>query len=184
MDEKKGRLGGGHDGMLIAARIVLTVAAIGLVAAFFLPWASADDAYREAAAQAPEIVVYEGTGITAAQAADLSLLEFAQIYGSMEGAWTMYMYLMYALLGISAVSLVCAAAGKPVVTSVFALLACALSRLLVWDFEDRGALPNATYDWGIAPAIYLGATVAIVVIAIWMVVMRRKEKAVKVTVGA
>ena len=41
MDEKKGRLGGGHDGMLIAARIVLTVAAIGLVAAFFLPWASA-----------------------------------------------------------------------------------------------------------------------------------------------
>ena len=84
MDEKKGRLGGGRDGKFIAARIALAVAAIGLVAAFFLPWASANDAYREAAAQAPEIVVYEDTGITAAQAADLSLLEFAQIYGSME----------------------------------------------------------------------------------------------------
>lgn len=184
MDEKQERMGGGHDGMLIASRIALAVAAIGLVAAFFLPWASADDAYREAAARAPEIVIYENASITAAQGADLSLLEFAQIYSSMEGTWTLYMYLMYALLGISAVSLVCAAAGKPVVTSVLALLACALSRLLVWDFEDRGALPNATYDWGIAPAIYLGATVAIVAIAIWMIVMRRKDKAAQATVGA
>ncbi len=184
MDEKKGRLGGGRDGKFIAARIALAVAAIGLVAAFFLPWASANDAYREAAAQAPEIVVYEDTGITAAQAADLSLLEFAQIYGSMESAWTLYMYLMYALLGISAVSLVCAAAGKPIATSVFALLACALSRLLVWDYEDRGALPNATHDWGIAPTIYLGATVVIVVIAVLVVVMQRKGKATQATVGA
>lgn len=184
MDEKKERLDGGYDGMLIATRVALAVAAVGLVIAFFLPWASADDAYREAAAQAPEIVVYEDAGITTAQAADLSLLEFAQIYGSMEGTWTLYMYLMYGLLGISAVSLLCAAAGKPVVTSVFALLAYALSRLLVWDYEDRGALPNATYDWGIAPAIYLGATVAIVAIAVWMVVIRRKGKATRATVGA
>lgn len=184
MVEKQERMGGDRDGMLIASRIALAVAAIGLVAAFFLPWASADDAYREAAARAPEIVIYEDVNITAAQGADLSLLEFAQIYGSMEGTWTLYMYLMYALLGISAVSLACAAAGKPIATSVFALLACVLSRLLVWDFEDRGALPNTTYDWGIAPAIYLGATVAIVAIAIWMIVMRRKGEAAQAAVGA
>ena len=54
MDEKKERLDGGYDGMLIATRVALAVAAVGLVIAFFLPWASADDAYREAAAQAPE----------------------------------------------------------------------------------------------------------------------------------
>lgn len=159
----------------IVARIVMVVAALGLVAAAFLPWASADAEFREGAALAPNFMFYAPAGITAADATDLSLFEYAQVYGTMAG-WELYSYLIYGLLGVSVLSAVIAAAGKPIGSAVFAILTCALSRLLVWDFSDRGVLPNGTHDWGMAPAVYMVATVVLVAVAVVAVVLKRKEK--------
>lgn len=161
----------------LALRVVMVVAALGLVAAFFLPWASADEEFRSAAAQAPEFMYYEPTGLTVSDAQDLSLLEYAQVYGSMEGAWVVYMVIMYATAAVSVLALILAACNKPIGAAVFGALTLAASRLLVWDFTDRGVLPNSTHDWGAAPTIYLVAAVVLVVAAIWLFIVKRRAKA-------
>ena len=161
----------------LVARIVMVVAALGLVAAFFLPWASADEEYRAAAAKAPEFMYYEPTGLTVADAQDLSLLEYVQVYGSMEGAWPIYMVVMYATVAVSVLAFILTVCGKPIGAMVFGVLALAASRLLVWDFTDRGVLPSSTHDWGIAPAVYVVATVLLVAAAIWLFMAKRRTKA-------
>lgn len=164
--------------VMLIARIVLAVAAALLVAAFFLPWASADEEFREGAATLPDFMFYEPAGMTVADACDISLLEYAQVYGSMEGtAWVVYMVVMYAGLALSVVALLLAVLGKPIGTAIFAVLACAVSRLLVWDFGDRGVLPSSTHDWGAAPTVYLIATVAVIAFAIWLVALKRQARA-------
>lgn len=179
MDEAQVRqaIGAGAP-MKLIARIVMVVAALGLVAAFFLPWASAGEDYREAAALAPGVMFYEPTGLTVEGATDLSLFEYAQVYGSMSGTgWEIYQYIMYAALGVAVIALVLAAFGKPVGAAVFGILTLAASRLLVWDFEDRGVLPNGTHDWGIAPVIYFVAAVVLIAAAVWVFVLKRQAKA-------
>ena len=161
----------------LALRVVMVVAALGLVVAFFLPWASADEEYRSAAAQAPEFMYYEPTGLTVSDAQDLSLLEYAQVYGSMEGGWVIYMVIMYAMAAISVLALILAACNKPIGAMVFGVLTLAASRLLVWDFTDRGVLPNATHDWGIASTIYLVAAVVLIATGIVTAVLKHRQKA-------
>ncbi len=174
---EEGKRGGSPQALIV--RIVLVVAALGLVAGFFLPWASADAEFRDAVALAPDLVFYEPTGMTVSDATDISLLEYAQVYGSMgEGtAWQIYMIIMYGVLAVSVVTLLLAALGKPVGASIMAVLVLAGSRLLVWDFGDRGVLPNSTHDWGIAPTIYIIAFVILLAAAVWLFVMKRKVKA-------
>lgn len=178
MDERNSAAGGGIS-RCVVARIIMVVAALGLVAAFVLPWASAGKEFRTAAAALPEVMFYEPTGMTVADATDLSLLEYAQVYGSMgneSAVWMVYVVIMYAAAGASVLALVLAALGKPIGAGVFAVITLGISRLLVWDFGDRGVLPNSTHDWGMAPTIYLVAAIVLIAAAIWMFVLKRQEK--------
>lgn len=166
------------NSMQLIARIVMIVAAVCLVGAFFLPWASANSDYREGAEAMPDIMFYEPTNLTAADAADLSLIEYAQVYGSMSGTgFELYMYIMYGLAAISVLALVFAAFGKSIPSGIFGILSLVLCRVLVWDFESRGVLPNSTHEWGIAPNVYLVATIVLVAAAIWLLVVKHKAKA-------
>lgn len=161
----------------LIARVALVIAAIGIISAFFLPWGSAGAEWREAAAQAPDVMFYEPTGLTVSDAADLSLLEYAQVYGLMgDTVWVMYAYIVYAGIAFGAVAVVLAALARPVGAAVPGALAFAISRLLVWDFGDRGVLPNSTHDWGAAPTIFVIAAVALVVAAVWLFMIKRREK--------
>lgn len=166
---------GGASRQLLA-RIAMVVAAIVLVAAFFLPWAAAGEEFREGVRRAPETMFYEPTGMTVTDAVDLSLLEYAQTYASMGSGWTVYTGVMYSVLGASALALLLAALGRPIATAVFATLAFAGSRLLVWDFGDRGVLPNGTHGWGVAATVYVVAFVALLAAATWMFVLKRRAK--------
>ena len=77
---------------------------------------------------------------------------------------------------LSALALLLAALGKPIGSAVFGVLTLAVSRLIVWDFTDRGVLPNATHEWGVAPTVYIVAAVALVAAAVWMVVLKRRDR--------
>lgn len=164
----------------LIARVLMVIGALLLVAAFFLPWASADADFRDAAAEMPQVMFYEPTGMTAEDATDISLMEYAQVYGSVGGTWQVYTAIMYATLGAATLALVLAALGRPVGAAVFGTVTFAASRLLVWDFGDRGVLPNSTHDWGMAPTVYIVATLVLVAAAVWMFVLKRQEKAAQV----
>ena len=162
----------------LVARIVLAIAAAALVAAFFLPWGSAGEEYREAAMSAPsDLMFYEPAGLTVEGATDLSLLEYAQVYGSMgDGGWGLLAAIIYAALVFSALALLLAALGKPIGTAVFGILCFAVTRFLVWDFNDRGVLPNGTHEWGVSPGVYLAATAVLIVAAVVLWVSKRRRK--------
>lgn len=156
----------------------MAVAAVGMVVAFFLPWASAGDEFRDAAASLPDIVFFEPTGMTVAEATDLSLLDYAGMYAALgeNTAWLIYTLLMYTILILSAITVLLAVLGKPIGATLMGALAFAGSRLLVWDFGDRGVLPNGTHDWGIAPTVYIVAFVVLVVASVWMFLLKRRAK--------
>ncbi len=161
----------------LAVRLLMVLAAAVAVAAFFLPWGTADEEYREAAAQMPDVVYYEPTGMTVSDAADLSLMEYAGVYHSMGSVWEVYAVIMYAILAASVLALLLAAMGKPIGAGVFTILMLAASRVLVWDFEDRGVLPGSTHVWGAAPTAYLVASLVLILAAVGLFVLRRREKA-------
>lgn len=163
----------------LLARLAMVVGAVALVAAFFLPWAAAGTEYREAAAERPDFMYYEPAGMTVTDAADISLLEYAQVYASMgEGSgWQVYTVIMYAVLGASILTVFLAALARPIGAVLVGTVAFAGSRLLVWDFGDRGVLPNATHDWGLAPTIYIVAFVVLLAASVWLFVLKRKAKA-------
>lgn len=160
----------------LLARIAMVVTAAALVAAFFLPWATADEEFREGVQRAPETMFYEPTGMTVVDAVDLSIFEYAQVYATMGSGWSVYAGIIYAVLGAAVLTLLLAALGRPIATAIFATLAFAGSRLLVWDFGDRGVLPNGTHDWGVAATVYVVAFVALLAAAIWMFVLKRRAK--------
>lgn len=165
---------------VLVLRIAMAVAAAVLTASFFLPWGSADEAYREAAASVPsDMMFYAAAGLTVADAADLSLLEYAQTYGSMGGSWNVLAAIICSIPVLSVVALLFAALGKPIVSAVFGVLALVVTRFIVWDFTERGVLPNGTHEWGIAPAIYLVAALCVVISAVVMVVLKRRQNAAR-----
>lgn len=174
VDEKKEV---GRSSWALLARLAMTVAAVGMAVAFFLPWATAGDEFREAASSFPDVMYYEPTGMTVTDATDISLLEYAQVYASMENtSWQVYTVIMYAVLGASVLTILLAALSKPIGAALVGAVVFAGSRLLVWDFGDRGVLPSSTHDWGLAPTAYIAAFVVLVAAAVWMVVIKRGAK--------
>lgn len=168
----------------VVPRALMIVSALLLVAAFFLPWASADAEYREAARRVPDMWFIEEAGLTVDDATDLSLFEYADLYARAEqlgqpAEWAVYAPLMYAAVVLSALALLLACVGKPIGAGVFAILTCVLSRLLVFDFTDRGVIPSSTHEWGAAPVVYLVGTACLVAAAIWFVVEARRARAAR-----
>lgn len=158
-------------------KAVMIIAALALLIAFFLPWASATALFREAAGTSPDEVLYEQTGTTVSDAVELSLFDFAQLYAAESSELIIDSVIMCAMLIASIIVLILASRDKPIGAAIIALLTFAGSRLLVWDFEARGVIPSTYYDWGFAPTIYIVATVLLLAAAIWRAALKRKAKA-------
>lgn len=166
--------------VMLILRIAMVALAALLVGCFFLPWGSAIAEFRDAAAQMPEAWFYEPAGLTAADAVDLSLMEYAASYQTLEGALRdVYVSIMYAAVALPAIALLFAALGKPVPASIFAVLTLAVTELLRWDFGDRGVLPSASHDWGIAPTVYMVAAIVLIALGIASAVLKHRVKKAK-----
>lgn len=157
-------------------------AAVLLVAAFFLPYAAGTPEFREGLASMPVNPYSETLGMSNEELADISLFEYARIYGAsgelgMGDAFAMIYLPLTAAEGVMGVlTLLFAALRKPIPVIVFSALTVALTFLLNWDFEDRGVIPSSSYDWGVARWAYLVAGIAAIALAIWQIVLRRQLK--------
>ncbi|MBM6676126.1 hypothetical protein H6A07_05155 [Olsenella uli] len=150
------------------------VAAILLVAAFFLPYASATEEYRAALGMLSQ----NPFGLENGELADVSLFEYVRIYlnAASETFAAVYVPLTVAPAVLGVLTVFFAALRKPIPSIAFSVLTVAVTFLLNWDFEDRGVIPSDSYDWGIAKWVYLVAGVAVIACAVWQIVLRRKAK--------
>lgn len=164
---------------------VAIAAAVALVAAFFIPYASATESFRatlESAAAAPDLFV-QSTGLTPAEAADVSLLGYAramaQLGGEQFNGASVYMGIYIALGAVSVLTLLLALFRKPVGAIVFALAAFGLNSFIASDFEYRSVIPGTNYDWGPARWVYMGAAIVVIVAAVFVFIAKRREKAAR-----
>lgn len=167
---------------LVVALSVILISLL-VVVAFFLPYASAKADYRKILENFPQQIYMQEIGMTNADAMDISLLEFARVYGAFAessgqiGAVGTIVVVMISLVGLfSLLTLIFAALRKPIVILIFNCLTFGTVYLLSWDFQDRGALPNNSYDFGMAYYIYYIGAALILAGAICMLVMKIQEK--------
>ena len=164
------------------AAVVSIVAAALLVAAFFLPYAAGTQEYRESLDSMSANPYEETLGMSNDDLADVSLFEYARIYGASgelgmpEEFALVYVPITVAAVVLGGLTLLFAALRKPIPSIVFSVLTVALTLFLNWDFEDRGVIPSDTYDWGIARWVYLVAGVAVVACAVWQIVLRKRMR--------
>lgn len=179
--EKQAYKRGALAGSTLIPAVVVIVAAAALVAAFFLPFGSANDEYRQTLASVPDEWVDEAVGITASDAMDMSLFEYAKVYGNhsaqVPGAgWEIIVGIIIAAGVLSALTLLFAVARKATPTAVFAILTFGVAQLLIGSFAESGIVPSSAYDVGIAHALYTAAPVIAVVASIWLFVVKFKAK--------
>lgn len=168
--------------MRTIAGVATIVAALLLVVAFFLPYASGTQEFREGLSSMAANPYSETLGMSNEDLTDISLFEYVRIYGAsgelgMGDAFAaVYVPLTVAPAVLGVLTLLFAALRKPIPSIVFSVLAVALTFLLNWDFEDRGVIPSSSYDWGIARWVYLVAGVAVIACAVWQIVLRKQSR--------
>lgn len=168
--------------MRTIASVATIVAALLLVAAFFLPYASGTQEFREGLSSMSANPYSETLGMSNEDLADISLFEYVRVYsasgelGMGDAFAAVYVPLMVAPAALGVLTLLFAALRKPIPSVVFSLLTVALTFLLNWDFEDRGVIPSSNYDWGIARWVYLVAGIAVIACAVWQVVLRKQSR--------
>lgn len=168
--------------MRAIAGVATIVAALLLVVAFFLPYASGTQEFREGLSSMAANPYSETLGMSNEDLADISLFEYVRIYsasgelGMGDAFAAVYVPLTVAPAVLGVLTLLFAALRKPIPSVVFSVLTVALTFLLNWDFEDRGVIPSSSYDWGIARWVYLAAGVAVIACAVWQIVLRKQSK--------
>ena len=172
-----------NDGqMRMIASVATIVAALLLVVAFFLPYASGTQEFREGLSSMSANPYSETLGMSNDDIVDLSLAEHVRIYsaagelGMPEEFAAVYVPLMVAPAVLGVLTLLFAALRKPIPSIIFSVLTLALTFLLNWDFEDRGVIPGSNYDWGIARWVYLVAGIAVIACSVWQVVPRKQSR--------
>ena len=162
--------------------VATIVAALLLVVAFFLPYASGTQEFREGLSSMSANPYSETLGMSNEDLADISLFEYVRIYGAsgelgMGDAFAaVYVPLTVAPAVLSVLTLLFAVLRKPIPSIIFSVLTVALTFLLNWDFEDRGVIPSSNYDWGIARWVYLVAGIAVIACAAWQIVLRKQAR--------
>lgn len=172
MDEKSEMAGTARANTIVAA-LTIVMAAL-LVAAFFLPYASATADYRAALGELSE----NPFGLANEELADISLFEYVRIYlnAAPESFAALYVPATVAPAVLGVLTLLFSALRKPVPVIVFFVLAIAMSMLLTWDFEDRGVIPSSSYDWGEARWVYLAAGIAAIAFAARAIALCRQVR--------
>lgn len=162
--------------------LIMVIASSIILAAFFLPYASATEKNRASLkAYADEPYIQE-IGMNNEDAINISLFEYIKIYSftasseQTKNISIVCLVLIALCIVFSLLTTVFSILKKPAAVIVFDLISLFLFFLLAWDFNDRGALPNKGYDLGLSYYIFYICTAIILVCAIWLLVKKIQEK--------
>lgn len=173
-----------NDKSVLAPKIAMLVAAIVMVAAFFLPFVSATGGYRERLLSNPDAVMEAGSvSMTNAEAADLSLMRYTMTYAGdnvpgMPGSYaTFYAVLCGLPLVLAVLALALSFAKKPIGNTVIVALLVGVVCILVYDFESRGIVnEGGRMAFGYAQYVYYAAAGISVVASVWLFVVKHRLK--------
>lgn len=164
-------------------RIIVILAAVCAIAAFFLPYISATDEYRTYLNSRASERPFDSVDITVGQMADMSLFMYAKTYfqGGEEffrsqGDGIFYGVLLSSIACFGLLILLAALGKKPILILIFDILMAVAFYAVNWDFVDRRIMPDSNRIWGISHGLYYPIAVIIAIAAIWMFVAKRQMK--------
>lgn len=166
--------------MKITFLVTLTGSFI-VLAAFFLPYASATEEYRDFLKSYFQEMNVAEIGMTNGDAINVSLFEFAKMYGviyrSVDKELGMIIMTIIGAIGVlSLITVLFAALKKPIGILIFNCLTYGAFSMLTWDFRDRGVMPNSDYNWGISYYLYYIGSGIIFVSTLWLLISKIKLK--------
>lgn len=163
----------------------LLIAVLGsllLIAALFLPFASATEETKEDLLEYADEMYAREINMTNKDAVNISLLEFGRIYAAAarEGLYKAIavtcLVIMAAFALFAVLTVLFSSLRKPVAAIIFDLLSFGAFRLLMFDFKDRGVIVNSSYGWGFAVTLcHVGAAVVIIG-AVLLIIEKIKTK--------
>ncbi len=162
--------------------VISLVGVLALVLAFFLPYATAIDDYRDHLENYPDSMYLEEIEMTNEGALDISMLEYARIYAAtadmgVAEAVSITCVVLIALVGLfTLLTALFSVLKKAIPLFIFNALAFGVFRLLTWDFEDRGVLLSYRYDYGVAYYLYYIGAFVVLMGAVYLFVVKVKRK--------
>ena len=164
-------------------RRIAVVAALIAIVAFFLPYISATDDYRERMQYFADDKLIDGVDITVGEMMDLSLFKYARVYQQggdallhSSGSGMIYTVLYSAVPVFAVLILLAALRKRPILTLLCDLLMGGTIWIINWDFADRGIMPDSDRLWAIAYYLYYPLAAIIAICTIWMFIEKRKTK--------
>lgn len=162
--------------------LAMLMGSLLLVATLFMPFASATEDYKERLEEYSDLMYIEELDMTNGDAINISLFEFARIYsvaaemGLSKNVSIVYMVIIAAFGVFALLTLLFSVLKKPIAAIIFDLLAFGVFRITKWDFEERGVIPNSSYDWGMAQYICYIGIIIVVLGAVAFLVAKIKDK--------
>lgn len=162
------------------------IALIGTALMFltiFLPYATATAEQAKMIKNRPDEIIYEELDMTAEDMRNISMVEYAMIYGELseqilgDASYGIMYVAIVALIGIfSLLSVLFAILKKPIPVIIFGLLALGAFSIQNFDYTDRGVIPSRSYEWGAAYYIFYIAFAIALIGSVWLLTLKIKEK--------
>ncbi len=165
--------------------LISVLGVIIIIGAFFLPYASATDSYKERLERQPDGIFAQEFNMTNEDVVNMSLFEYLRMYSAAIGIddYQDYAIIYTVVIGLMAVSslltLIFVILRKPIAFLIFNCISFGVFCLINWDFNDRGIVPNNRYDFGAAYYLYYIGAILLFVGAIWFIITKAKEKKVQ-----
>lgn len=168
---------------LLIPFVLVLICSVVMITTLFMPYATASDEYSKVLNAYPDEVVYEGFDMVAEDMTNISMVEYANVYRTLsEQIWgnssygIFYVILVALIGGLSLLTLLFAILKKPIAIMIFDILAFGVFSVQNWDYKDRGVIPSSSYDWGMAYYIFYIVAVLALIGAIWMLIIKVKNK--------
>lgn len=172
---------------LLVPFIITLIGAVLMFITLFLPYGAANEEQAEKLEAYPDVMIYEELNITAEDMINISMVEYANMYGNLseqiwnDASYGIFYIAIVGLIGVfSLLSVLFAVLKKPIAVTVFSILSLVVFTIQNSDYTQRGVIPSSTYEWGAAYYVFYVAFAVALVGAVWMlvskIIMKKQQK--------
>lgn len=162
--------------------LITVLGSLLLIIMILLPFATATKEHKEWLLAYPDQSYVNEISLTNKDAVNISLVEFARIYGvavdqGIHKDISITCIVVIAIFaGLSLITLLFAIFKKPFGIIIFNILSLCDFWLIHFDFKDRGVIPNSSYNWGLANYMTYVVGAFILAGAVWLLIEKSKMK--------
>ena len=167
---------------LSVCRLLAILFSVALIGSFFLPFIGSTKEYKEYLELFGDKKAFASSDITISEMSEISLFEYTrlyfevgeEVYGRKEAA-IIYTVLLGSIGVFGILSLLWSLLKKPILLALNSILTGLALYVILWDFKDRGIMPDKQRVWGASYYIIFPLAAILLICAIWMFIAKKKS---------